>query len=202
MKNKLISNVFALVLILPLIDYSLPIISYYVFLPIVIYNIISIVLRNINIEESSSENETLISIKDAYKSFFITFTLFFFIAYCIYFIQKFIVFSLPFNFFIVLYYFYLLQNVSFRSLGHYCLRLKINNKTCLEKCKIILLNLLNSIIVFFLFFKKNIDIPREEEIKFIELFLVILIINAVFRILVLKHQSLFEYFLKIRRIKF
>lgn len=95
------------------------------------------------------------------------------------------------------FFFLLVQNIAVKSLGHYFLKLKVENFSLVSKIKILLLNLYKFSLVYYVLFNWKFK-TGEESNQIPELILLVYVINIASRLLVFKNTSLIEKIFGIR----
>ena len=195
--SSLVTSVVALILILPLVDFTEPPLHFVCFIPILVYAIYVAVVKKKGFVVTAKRP---LGLTDIWKLFLLNFFLLALYGLLLVLILK----LLPYihSWIAVSWFFFLVQNTDLPSLSYKLLHLHIDNETLIQKFSILLLNFLKYLFMYIVLIADSYGISQDFKQNILTYVLFIATINLASRFMIFKDTSLLEKFLRIKPYKY
>ena len=195
--SSLVTSVVALILILPLVDFTEPPLHFVCFIPILVYAIYVAVVKKKGFVVTAKRP---LGLNDIWKLFLLNFFLLALYSLLLVLILK----LLPYihSWIAVSWFFFLVQNTDLPSLSYKLLHLHIDNETLIQKFSILLLNFLKYLFMYIVLIADSYGISQDFKQNILTYVLFIATINLASRFMIFKDTSLLEKFLRIKPYKY
>ena len=195
--SSLVTSVVALILILPLVDFTEPPLHFVCFIPILVYAIYVAVVKKKGFVVTAKRP---LGLNDIWKLFLLNFFLLALYSLLLVLILK----LLPYihSWIAVSWFFFLVQNTDLPSPSYKLLHLHIDNETLIQKFSILLLNFLKYLFMYIVLIADSYGISQDFKQNILTYVLFIATINLASRFMIFKDTSLLEKFLRIKPYKY
>ena len=195
--SSLVTSVVALILILPLVDFTEPPLHFVCFIPILVYAIYVAVAKKKGFVVTAKRP---LGLTDIWKLFLLNFFLLALYGLLLVIILK----LLPYihSWIAVSWFFFLVQNTDLPSPSYKLLHLHIDNETFIQKFSILLLNFLKYLFMYIVLIADSYGISQDFKQNILTYVLFIATINLASRFMIFKDTSLLEKFLRIKPYKY
>lgn len=191
MKNVIV-NIFAFLILIPIVPFDKMPISYLWFLPVIIYIIYSYFRK-----ESKLEMNRIAETKELVKAVILNVIAFLSLCLILSIALRLLSDYTSIIIVYVIFYFILVQNITIRSPGYFYLNISIPNKTLIEKIKVLLLNFIKLFVFYFLFFSDKYEITDKIQVSILEIVLFLYVLVIISRIFIFKNSSILEKIMKV-----
>ncbi|MEE0134257.1 MAG: hypothetical protein U0I22_10735 [Treponema sp.] len=195
--SSLVTSVVAIILIVPLVDFTEPPLHFVCFVPILVYAIYVAFAKQKSFVDTAKRP---LGLNDIWKLFLLNF--FLLALYCLLLVP--ILKLLPYihSWIAVSWFFFLVQNTDLSSPSYKLLHLHIDNETLIQKLSILLLNFLKYLFMYIVLIADSYGITQEVKQNVLTYVLFIATVNLASRFMIFKDTSLLERFLRIKPYKY
>lgn len=191
MKNFIV-NIFAFLILMPIVPFDKMPISYLWLLPVIIYITYSYFRK-----ESKLEMNRIAETKEVVKAVILNVIVFLSLCLILSIALRLLSDYTSIIIVYVIFYFILVQNITIMSPGYFYLNISIPNKTLIEKSKILLLNFIKLFVFYFLFFSDKYELNDKIQVSILEIVLFLYVLVIISRIFIFKNSSILEKIMKV-----
>lgn len=195
--SSLVTSIVAIILIVPLIDFTESPLHFVCFVPTLVYTVYVTFAKKKNFVATDKRP---LGLNDIWKSFLLNF--FLLALYCLLLVP--ILKLLPYihSWIAVSWFFFLVQNTDLASPSYKLLHLHIDNETLIQKLSILLLNFLKYLFIYIVLIADSYGISLDSKQNVLTYVLFIATVNLASRFMIFKDTSLLEKFLRIKPYKY
>ena len=195
--SSLVTSIVAIILIVPLIDFTESPLHFVCFVPTLVYTVYVTFAKKKNFVVTAKRP---LGLNDIWKLFLLNF--FLLALYCLLLVP--ILKLLPYihSWIAVSWFFFLVQNTDLSSLSYKLLHLHIDNETLIQKLSILLLNFLKYLFIYIVLIADSYGISLDSKQNVLTYVLFIATVNLASRFMIFKDTSLLEKFLRIKPYKY